>query len=208
MSEEIRVTNDKTGGQKGSKIKAYDLLPVEPLAALAELYGRGKEKYAARNWERGYDWSLSYAALQRHANAFWGGEEFIPQTPEGEDDDPTAGMPHLSAVAWHAFALLEWMYTHPELDDRPTTLANRIDVAPVAFELPVEPLSTADKARARELGLMVPVSGFEATRSYPGTESITFEGVKLSEYPDPEAAPGYETPTVYEDSDFEVDNGE
>lgn len=118
MSEE-RVTNATTGGEKGSKLARHDLIPSGPLTQLAEMYGHGAKKYAARNWERGYDWSLSYAALQRHAVAFWGGEDAIPQTPEGEDDDPTAGVNHLVAVAWHAFAMLEWMTTHPELDDRP-----------------------------------------------------------------------------------------
>lgn len=74
-------------------------------------------KYAPRNWQKGYAWSLSFAAMQRHAWAFWSGEDIIPQNAAG--DDPTAGVPHLTAVAWHAFALLEWMTTHTELDDRP-----------------------------------------------------------------------------------------
>lgn len=124
MTEE-RVTNATTGGEKGSKIEQYALIPVEPLRQLAEMYGRGAQKYAPRNWERGYDWSLSYSALQRHANAFWGGEDFIPQTPEGVEDDPTAGVHHLVAVAWHALTMIEWMSTHPELDDRPGKLEAR-----------------------------------------------------------------------------------
>lgn len=81
------------------------------------MYGRGAQKYAPRNWEKGYDWSLSYSALQRHLNAFWGGEDLIQQNEAG--DDPTAGVPHLTAAAWHTFALLDWSQTHPELDDRP-----------------------------------------------------------------------------------------
>lgn len=113
--QEERTTNATTGGQKGTKIERYDLIPAEPLRLLAELYGHGAKKYAERNWERGYNWSLSFAALQRHAWAFWSGEELIPEDP----DDPTAGMPHLAAVAWHAFAMLEWCNTHIELDDRP-----------------------------------------------------------------------------------------
>jgi dATP/dGTP diphosphohydrolase len=105
---ETRITNALTGGQKGSKDERYDLIPVEPLAALARHYGVGAYKYADHNWRKGYDWSLSYAALQRHAQAFWG----------GEDLDEETGSPHLAAVAFHAFALLEWAKTHPELDDR------------------------------------------------------------------------------------------
>jgi Domain of unknown function (DUF5664)/Domain of unknown function (DUF4406) len=121
---EQRVTDTTTGGQKGSKIEAYALIPAEPLRWLAEMFGRGALKYDARNWEKGYDWSLSFSAMQRHAWAHWNGELLIPQTPDGEPDDPTAGVPHLTAVAWHAFAMLEWVLRvfegdHSPQDDRP-----------------------------------------------------------------------------------------
>src|SRR5690625_7397406 len=65
---EVRVTSD-TGGQKGSKKARFDLIPVVPLWEVAEVYGKGAEKYEDRNWERGYDWSLSFAALRRHARS-------------------------------------------------------------------------------------------------------------------------------------------
>jgi len=107
--EEVRVTNEVTGGEKGSKLERYDLIPVRPLAHVARHYGIGARKYTDRNWERGYDWSLSYAAMQRHANAFWGGETYDAET----------GTPHLSAVVFHALTLMEYVETHPELDDRP-----------------------------------------------------------------------------------------
>ena len=117
MPEEVRTTNEATGGQKGVKLERFDLIPVRPLIAVSRLYGFGAEKYAPRNWEKGYEWSKSFGALQRHAWAFWGGEDLIQQNEAG--DDPTAGMPHMAAVAFHAFALIEWTDTHPELDDRP-----------------------------------------------------------------------------------------
>lgn len=114
MSDEVRTTNAVTGGQKGTKIERFDLIPAEPLRIVAELYGRGAQKYAERNWELGYDWSKSYAALQRHVNAFWRGEDLIPNDP----DDPTSGIPHLAAAVFHCLAMMEWATTHPELDDR------------------------------------------------------------------------------------------
>ncbi len=117
MPEEVRTTNEATGGQKGVKLERFDLIPVRPVIAVARLYGFGAEKYESRNWERGYEWSKSFGAMQRHSWAFWGGEDLIPQNEAG--DDPTAGMPHMAAVAWHSFALMEWAFTHPELDDRP-----------------------------------------------------------------------------------------
>lgn len=98
-----------TGGQKGQKLERYDLIPVGPLAHVARVYGAGARKYADRNWELGYDWSLSYAAMQRHANQFWGGEWLDPET----------GVPHLASVVFHAFALMEFHETHPEFDSRP-----------------------------------------------------------------------------------------
>lgn len=105
--DEVRTTSS-TGGQKGVKPERYDLIPVEPLAELARLYGFGAAKYEAHNFRKGYEWSKSYAALQRHANAFWG----------GEDIDPESGLPHMASVAFHAFALSEFMQTHREFDDR------------------------------------------------------------------------------------------
>lgn len=107
-SSEVRVTNPKTGGQKGQKLARYDLIPPRAIEALAEHYGRGARKYADRNWEKGVDWSLSFAALQRHVWAWWNGEE--------TDDE---GNSHLAAAMWHVAALIEYGATHPELDDRP-----------------------------------------------------------------------------------------
>ena len=70
---EVRTTS-KTGGEKGVKLERFDLIPVGPLTELARLYGIGAKKYDDRNWEKGYEWSKSYAAMQRHANEFWAGK--------------------------------------------------------------------------------------------------------------------------------------
>ena len=81
-----------------------------PLEELAKHYGRGAAKYDDHNWARGYEWSKSYAALQRHANAFW----------SGTDIDPETGSPHIVAVAWHAFTLTEFLLKdeYAQFDDR------------------------------------------------------------------------------------------
>lgn len=97
----------KTGGAKRTKPLRYDLLPVRPMAEVALLYGLGARIYAERNWEQGYSWSKSYAALRRHAELFWAGEDW--------DVD---GAHHLAAVVFHALALMEFSRTHPNLDDR------------------------------------------------------------------------------------------
>lgn len=105
---ETRIANPETGGEKGQKGARFDLIPSDVLWWDALLYGKGAEKYAARNWEKGYDFSLSYAALQRHANLFW----------QGEDFDQEMGVPHMSCVRFHAAALIRFVEEHPELDDR------------------------------------------------------------------------------------------
>lgn len=139
MTDEVRVVNDTTGGEKGSKLERFDLIPTGPLTALARHYGLGSRKYEDRNWERGYDWSLSFAAMQRHAWAFWG----------GEDLDPETGDSHLAAVAWHAFALMEWATTHPELDDRPNSGVELVVDIPRSLSWPGKSFDTTDpKERA------------------------------------------------------------
>lgn len=109
VSSEVRVTDPTTGGQKGQKLEAYDLIPPEALAEVARVYGYGASKYAARNWERGYAWGLSFAALMRHAWLFWW----------RKNRDPESGLHHLAHAVFHCFSLMTWERTHPELDDRP-----------------------------------------------------------------------------------------
>ncbi|MGW1739994.1 dATP/dGTP diphosphohydrolase domain-containing protein [Nocardia sp. NPDC001965] len=118
MTEETRVVSS-TGGEKGQKLARYGLIPAGALRRVAELYGKGAQKYSDHNWRRGYDWSLSFDAMLRHAWAFWDGEDFDedPQIPLGEDGERS---PHLAAVVFHALALLTFMEEHPEFDDRRT----------------------------------------------------------------------------------------
>lgn len=141
-------TTSSTGGQKGVKLARFDLIPTGPLKALAEHYGRGAAKYANHQWRQGYEWSKSFAAMCRHQNAFWAGEDYdvCPADDEGCAFETAEGEPfepfwtehgrgcynhttshHLAAVAWHAFCLLEFAVEHPEHDDR--YVSERIEVA-------------------------------------------------------------------------------
>lgn len=104
---EVRVTDPKTGGQKGQKLERFDLIPGEPLQELARVYGRGAAKYSDDNWRKGYSWNLSFAALNRHLWAWWLGSK--------HDE---LGNHHLCQVAWHAFTLY-WFQLHSKgTDDR------------------------------------------------------------------------------------------
>ena len=76
---------------------------------VAKVAGFGSQKYARYNFLRGYSWSLSYDALQRHLHSFWG----------GEDNDPESGLSHLAHAAWHCLALLAFILLKRGTDDRP-----------------------------------------------------------------------------------------
>lgn len=104
---EIRTTS-ATGGQKGVKPERVDLIPPEFLLMLGRVFNAGAEKYDDHNYLKGFEWSKSYAALQRHMLAFW----------SGEDNDPETGQPHLGHAAFHCAAL--FMFTEHDLgtDDR------------------------------------------------------------------------------------------
>ena len=108
-SDEVRITDPTTGGQKGTKEAAFHLIMPQTLWELAEHNGKGAKKYSSYNWARGYNWSLSYAALQRHLNQFWG----------GEDIDSETGSKHVIAAMWHCMSLAYFMNTKLEMDDRP-----------------------------------------------------------------------------------------
>ena len=117
MSAEIRTTSSgkkqiisesSTGGLKEVKDERFDLIPSGALTTLARHYGIGARKYDDNQWRKGYEWSKSYAALQRHLNLWH----------DGEDIDEETQSPHLAAAAWHCFTLLTFADEHPDFDDR------------------------------------------------------------------------------------------
>lgn len=113
---ETRVVNETTGGEKGTNPQRMELLPFDVLMRdVSPLYAAGARKYADHNYRRGYDWSLSFGALMRHATQFWSGEEVDGET----------GCAHMASVVFHALALLLFTVEHPELDDRPHVVLGR-----------------------------------------------------------------------------------
>lgn len=80
----------------------FDLIPVESLHRLADLYARGAEKYGDNNWVKGQPFSRAYASLFRH----------LIQWREGDKSED-----HIAAVAWNAFALMYYEEKMPELND-------------------------------------------------------------------------------------------
>lgn len=98
----------------------FELLPPEPLFAIARVLTFGAKKYADRNWERGMAWGRPFGAMMRHMWCWWGGAG--PTTKSfllGELDDET-GFSHL----WHAGCCLFFLISYEErkigFDDRLT----------------------------------------------------------------------------------------
>jgi hypothetical protein len=132
---EVRTTS-ATGGQKGTKLARFDLIPQGPLWELAEHFGMGALKYANHQWRQGYEWSKSIAAKARHDSEFAAGRDYDvcsndPDgcsylTADGEEYHPVrpdtcynhTGSHHMAASAWHAFVLLEFKDRFPAFDDR------------------------------------------------------------------------------------------
>lgn len=104
--KEVKVVDPKTGGVKGTKLARFSLIPPEFLWALAEHYGIGEKKYAARNWERGYKWGFTIDALERHLTLFKLGRRWDVHNPDCPKDClEHTGSHHLIAAAWHCVAL-------------------------------------------------------------------------------------------------------
>lgn len=110
FDKEVRVTDPETGGMKGQKDVRIHAIPWEALAPLGRVYTFGESKYDDYNFRKGYRWSLSFDALQRHLWAWW----------SREDSDSESGLLHLAHAAWHALTLLFFSVTGRGTDDRPT----------------------------------------------------------------------------------------
>lgn len=109
MVTEERITDPVTGGQKGQKLAQMGALCPLALLEVAKVAGFGAKKYERFNFLKGFNWSLSYDALQRHLHAFW----------SGEDADEESGIYHLAHAAWHCLCLLAFELRGLGNDDRP-----------------------------------------------------------------------------------------
>lgn len=108
INGEWNISESATGGQKEVKLERFDLMPSDALADIARVYGYGASKYDNRNWEKGYEWGKSFAAIMRHLWAFW----------RGNDLDDESGLPHLAHAGFHVLTLLTFWRHYPQYDDR------------------------------------------------------------------------------------------
>lgn len=91
----------------GYKVR-LELITPSFLAALGRVLTFGACKYEAHNWARGFDWSRLLGALERHVEAFKGGEDWDPETGEH----------HLAHAACEVMFLLEHATRGLGRDDR------------------------------------------------------------------------------------------
>ena len=112
----------------GGKLR-YDLLDPEGLRGTVEVLTYGANKYTEfnddgsvkvsgdRNWEKGISWERVYAALLRHLMAWQG----------GEDIDPESNLAHIDHAGCCIHFLQAYRFTHPELDDRPSSIKETVN---------------------------------------------------------------------------------
>jgi len=103
-----------------------ELLPYDAINEVGKVLTLGADKYGPRNWEKGIDYGRVYAALQRHATAWW----------LGQDKDPETGLSHLAHCAANALFLLAYEQRgRRALDDRPRSELMKQDVKALKREL-------------------------------------------------------------------------
>lgn len=112
LKAEVRMTSS-TGGQKGKKLAELGSLDPNSLLKVAEVAGFGSQKYDRLNYMKGYEWSLSFDAMQRHLLAFWA----------GQDKDDESEMLHLAHAAWHCLTMISFVERGLGTDDRYTSMS-------------------------------------------------------------------------------------
>lgn len=93
----------------------YQLVPAYAHEQIARVFTYGYNKYNGEevdlrnnNWTKGIKWSKLMGALERHYQSF----------KVGIDVDPESGLWHLAHAGANIMMLLDFIRSHPELDDR------------------------------------------------------------------------------------------
>lgn len=103
-----RVELPGQGARNDAGKPRFDLLPPSFLFIVTGILTAGAGKYAPRNWEKGMDWSRVIRSSLSH----------IFKWMLGEDLDSESGQMHLGHAAWGLMVLIEYEFTHKELDNR------------------------------------------------------------------------------------------
>lgn len=108
---EMMTPENKSGGIKFDESKVrMELLPIDALIGIAEIFTFGAKKYDSWNWAKGIQYSRLYGALLRHITAWYKGEEV----------DPESGKSHLYHAGCCLMMLIDTQQNlDKSLDDRP-----------------------------------------------------------------------------------------
>lgn len=90
----------------------FGLLSIPALWEIVKVLEFGAKKYAAWNWTKGLSWADCYNSFQRHANAWY----------MGEDNDPETGLSHMAHILCNAMFLMHFILFKTGRDDRPVEL--------------------------------------------------------------------------------------
>lgn len=90
----------------------WGLLSWPALGELVKVLEFGAQKYDSWNWSKGLSWSECFESLQRHAIAWY----------QGEDTDPETGLSHMAHVLCNAMFLVHFILFRTGKDDRPSAL--------------------------------------------------------------------------------------
>jgi len=102
-------TQKNQGVKHDQKKIRWDLVPYDAVNEIAKVLTFGAEKYEARNWEKGMNWSRAFGALQRHLTRWF----------HGQDKDKETRLTHLANAGCCIFFLLAWELRQVGVDDRP-----------------------------------------------------------------------------------------
>lgn len=113
------ASQEHKGINKDEGKARLDLVPPSAIKSIARVLGKGLDKYPARNWELGMNWSKQIGSLERHLMAFLSGEDY----------DPESGCLHIEHILTRAAMINEFYRTYPQGDDRAHAYLNEPRIA-------------------------------------------------------------------------------
>lgn len=97
-----------TGNRFNEGKRKWGLLSWVGLEELVKVLEFGAKKYDSWNWSKGLSFTETFECLQRHAVAWY----------NGEDKDPETGLSHMAHVLCNAMFLMHFIVTGTGKDDR------------------------------------------------------------------------------------------
>ena len=113
VAKSLGATGDPKG-EAGAAKPGLDNISLAAQYYEGAVMKQGVDTYGAYSWcEHSMKASTYYNAILRHLSAWW----------QGEDLDPTSGLPHMAHIRASAGILIDQQETNRLIDDRPKRLA-------------------------------------------------------------------------------------